>query len=64
MDTKTYVTVSGVLFLILAIAHIVRLVYGWEISVAGWSVPLWVSWLGIALTGFLAYSSFLLQKKT
>lgn len=63
MDTKTYVRITGALFAVLAVVHVVRLFYGWGISVNDTAIPLWVSWFGIALTGFFSYSSFMLQKK-
>ena len=47
-----YGTVSGILFLGLAVIHGLRAYYEWELTFNMWSVPLWLSWL-IALIGFL-----------
>jgi uncharacterized integral membrane protein len=35
--------------------HITRLVYGLDIVIGGWSVPLWVSVPGAVVTGGLAF---------
>ena len=35
------------LLVLVAIAHLLRLVYGIEVTVGAWSVPQWVSGLGV-----------------
>lgn len=62
MNQKTYSIVSAALFLIVAVLHLTRVVNEWEASIDGWVVPLWVSWAGIVIAGFLAYSGFNLSK--
>jgi hypothetical protein len=27
---------------------------GWEVMIGGWSVPMWFSWIAIAVAGFLS----------
>jgi len=49
---KFYITVSGIIFFLVEIGHGLRAFYGWELTYAGWPVPVWVSWLA-ALVGFL-----------
>ncbi len=36
-------------------AHLLRAVFGWDATIAGWSVPLWVSWVAATVTAVLAY---------
>lgn len=28
---------------------------GWEAVIAGWQVPVWVSWVGVVVAGYLGY---------
>lgn len=62
MSTQTYMRITGALFAVIAIIHLIRLVIGWEAQIGGWSVPLWASWVFLAITGFLATSAFYLNK--
>jgi len=49
---------AGTIFLIVATLHALRLFFHWQASIGGWIVPLWVSWAGMVVAGFLAYSAF------
>jgi hypothetical protein len=53
-----------VLFGLGAVVHLLRLVMGWPIVLGGWAVPVWVSWLGLLLAGFLAYEAFRLASRS
>jgi hypothetical protein len=56
MNQKTtFNTVAGVAFLIVAVIHLLRIFYGWEVSVGGLIIPLWVSYLGVVVPGLLSY---------
>ena len=46
------------LFLVIALVHLLRIVFGWPAQLAGWSVPLWLSWLALVVTGALAWFGF------
>ena len=54
MNQRTYDLISSILFAIVAMVHLLRLVRGWQFTVAGAAVPMWVSILGLLVTGFLA----------
>ena len=47
-------TVAAVLLFVVAIVHALRLVYGWQVTVAGEVVPLWASGVGLLVAGVLA----------
>ncbi|HWP61283.1 MAG TPA: hypothetical protein VN495_01640 [Candidatus Paceibacterota bacterium] len=61
---NTYLVISGVAFSIIAVAHLLRLFTGADITLDGWTVPLWLSWFGVLVTSFLAYSSFVLAGRS
>ena len=54
---KTGSKLAILLFTLVAIAHLLRLLGGIEVTVGDWSVPHWVSVLGVivplAISGFL-----------
>jgi hypothetical protein len=51
---RAYLQTSGTLFGIIAVIHFLRLLRHWPVDLAGQVVPLWVSWLGLVLTGALS----------
>ena len=58
MNQKTYVTVTATLFLVVALIHLLRIIFGWFVEIGGLSIPFWVSWLGVLVAGALAYFGF------
>jgi hypothetical protein len=48
MNARTYVAVSGVVFGLVALLHLLRVLNGWAVAVGPWSAPMGVSWLGTA----------------
>ena len=62
MKQKTFTLTVGVVFSIIATLHVLRLLFGWEAIIGGWNVPLWVSWLAIVLSSFLACAAFKLSR--
>jgi hypothetical protein len=55
MNQKTFSLVAGMIFLLVAVMHVLRLALKWEVVLNGWSVPMWVSWLALVIAGFLAF---------
>jgi len=62
MSQKTFSLVAGLIFLVMAVLHIVRIAMDWNVVFAGWSVPMWVSWIALPIAGFLAYEGFILSR--
>lgn len=55
MNCRSYLAVSASLFGIVAVAHLMRLLFQWPFVVGGWSVPAWISVLGMLVPGALAW---------
>jgi hypothetical protein len=55
MSQKTFCFVAGLIFLIVAIGHAMRLAFRWEAMIGGWIVPVWMSWVAVLLAGYLAF---------
>jgi hypothetical protein len=58
LNRKTYMTVTATLFLIVAIMHLLRIIFGWSVEIGSLSIPFRVSWLGVLVAGALAYLGF------
>lgn len=52
---KNYVLVTSLVFAIVGLVHALRLFNNWEVSIGGWMVPTWVSWLALLLAVSLVY---------
>jgi hypothetical protein len=63
MNQKVFSLVAGLIFLVVALAHALRLVFGWHVMLQGWSVPVWVSWIAFLISGFLAYEGLRLSRR-
>ena len=51
---KPFTTMAVVLFALMAVAHLLRLFFGWEVTVNGMVVSEWASVLGLVITSWLA----------
>ena len=58
MNQKTFTLTAGVVFSLIAVLHALRLLLGWDAIIGGWPVPMWLSWLALALAGYLAFTAF------
>jgi hypothetical protein len=54
MDRKTFFIAAGIIFTLVALFHLVRIYMDWPVVIGDWSVPIWVSWLGLVVAGGLA----------
>jgi hypothetical protein len=62
MSNQQYFLISGVLFTLVSIAHLLRIVFGMSVQVDATAVPMAVSWVGFALPAVLAYWAFRLNR--
>jgi hypothetical protein len=53
MSERAYCTIAGVIFSIGALIHLGRLSSGWELVLAGWPIPLWLSWIAFFISATL-----------
>jgi hypothetical protein len=47
--------VAGIIFAVVALLHLARIYMDWPIEIGGWSVPMWISWVGLVVAGGLAF---------
>jgi len=53
-----YVSVSGVIFGVVAVAHVYRAITGSPIMLGSSAVPIWVSWVAALVAGALCVWAF------
>jgi hypothetical protein len=64
MNQKTYLLVCGSVFFVVAVVHLTRLIVGWEIAIAGWTAPHWISVPGLIVAGLLSAWGFVLASRS
>ncbi len=62
MDQKTFSLISGFIFVLIAILHVLRIVYAWDAVIGGWEVPKWISWVAIGVGVYLGYEGLRLSR--
>jgi hypothetical protein len=63
MNQKSFSLIAGLIFTIIALLHLLRIVYGWTAVIGGWIVPGWISWLALVIAGSLGYVGLRLSKR-
>jgi hypothetical protein len=62
MNQKSFSLIVGVIFFLIAVGHLVRVVFGATFVVAGLAIPMWPSVLAVIVMGYLAFEGFRLSK--
>ena len=52
---KPFTTIAILIFSLIAVAHLLRIVFTWEVIANGISIPLWPSAVAVVISGVLAY---------
>ncbi|MEK9167956.1 MAG: hypothetical protein AAB769_01350 [Patescibacteria group bacterium] len=55
--------IAGVFFLLVATLHLARAIAGWEATIAGWTIPIWFSWVATLVAILLARAMFQMDKE-
>ncbi len=63
MNQKFYLLATAIIFSIIAVLHWARIVLDWNAVIAGWSVPMWLSWVAIVVSVVFAYYGFTFSKR-
>ena len=64
MSQHVFSLVAGVVFGLIALGHVLRIVFGWSLVVQDFSVPMWASGIAVVVMGYLAYEGFRLARKS
>jgi hypothetical protein len=58
MNRKTFSTVAGAIFTLVALFHLIRIFEDWPLIIGDWSVPKSLSWVALVVAGGLALLGF------
>ena len=63
MKTKAYFLITAIIFLVIAISHLIRIIYNPLIRIGLFTFPAWFSWVAVIVAGFLSYFGFKFYNK-
>jgi hypothetical protein len=61
---RTPLIVAGIVFWLVALVHILRLNYHWEVVIAGYNIPMYWSIVGLIVTVLLGIWMFVAASRT
>ena len=62
MNRRSYCVVTGIIFIVIALTHLLRIFYGWRVLIGVILVPGWISWVGLIVAGYLGYEGIRLGR--
>jgi hypothetical protein len=62
MKKNNFVWLASLIFLMIGVVHIFRLLIGWQVSIAGFMVPMWIYWVEAFASLCLAFLGFRMKK--
>lgn len=51
---RPFTLLAVLIFAVVALVHLLRLAYGWAVTINGAAIPMWASILGLAISAALA----------
>jgi hypothetical protein len=63
MKQGAFVLVTSSIFALVALLHALRFIFGWNVAIGEWNVPVWNSAVGFLIAGYLAVQGFALKRK-
>ncbi len=58
MQFRQYAVVTALIFTAVAVAHAVRLYYGWLVTIGSIDIPMALSWVAVFVAELLAVAGF------
>ena len=55
MSQRTFTIIASAIFAVVALLHVLRIFFGWPAVIGDWTVPMWLSWIGLVVAGGLSY---------
>jgi hypothetical protein len=55
MTQHTFSLIAAAVFSLIALGHAIRLLFGWQVTIENVVVPLWISWIRLAVATYLTY---------
>ena len=58
MDKNKLLLIAAIIFGIIAILHLLRIIFSWEATIGGFNVPLYFSYIGVVVAGYLCWAMY------
>ena len=62
MTEKLYLIISGVIFALIALFHLMRIMFHWSAMVGAWTIPFSISLIAIMVAAILTIWAFRLSR--
>ncbi len=62
MTEKLYLLISGVIFALIGLFHLLRIMFQWQAMVGAWTIPLIISPIAIVVAAVLTFWAFRLSR--
>ena len=63
MDRERYLVISGSIFGMIALLHLVQMLGGLTLTIGVWTVPVWLSLVALIVSALLSYRGITLWRK-
>lgn len=63
MSTRMYAVTTSVVFGLVALVHLARLVWQWDVMIANQPVSMWVSVASVVVAGLLSFEGYRVYQK-
>lgn len=58
MTVRSYTLTSSIIFLLVAVMHLLRLFWQENMMIGSWQFPMWASIVAVVVAGFLSFAGF------
>ena len=58
MKLKTFLGISSLFFLLIAVIHLLRVILNWSFEIGGYAIPRWLSIVAMFVMTFLSVIAF------
>ena len=58
MSSKIFYKVTGTVFGIVGLVHLLRVLLGWNLVLGSYNIPSWLSLVAFVVLAFLSYNAF------
>jgi len=58
MRAKSFCGLAAAIFMLVALVEVTRAVLGWPLSIDGYDIPVWASWIAFVIASGLSFLGF------
>ena len=62
MNRKSFCLTAGIIFIAIALLHLLRIVNDWKVAIGPWAAPDWISWVALVIAGYLGFEGIRLAR--